>query len=934
MNKIHSTVWSHARQCYVVAHEKAATGGGPASTVAGALTAVALVLGTAPAQAACGASDGSTVQVSGAQTGSCTLSNGSGITVDASASVSASGLYVPAVAVKGSGTTASAIVNHGTLKGDSTAAIEINGGTAGNGMTYPYPNPGAHITGGILNHAGGLIQSPGTNSAALKIVNAQVDNGIVNHGTIRATSTKAFLASALLLEHSTVNGGIVNTGLMEGNDAISIYNDSVIHGGILNEGVIRGGLGGGAASSGLYIWSPLTTIDGDIINRGTIANANPRGGRGMLIEGSTVAGGIDNSGTIQARGHGLELLGVSMGGLSGVSGNVSIRNTGTIQTEDAGWGDESGIRVGNTFKASQLGDIVNTGTIQGFRYGINIDGSNSSVGNLHNSGVIGGRDYAVFVGGTAESPATLSHIYIEGNDSAKFLGAVYAPNTPVTVASDASYTLRDGNHFTTPSFTNAGTLKVGADSTAAITGNFTTTGVFSPAVAGMTSYGKVNVSGTATLGGDVSVNVLGIPQLTAGAVLNGVIHADAGVTGSFAQVKTNSLLFSFEGVYDPNDFGLKIIAAQNASVRSSVEEQHNTPGLGAAVVLDQVVQGNAPAWAEVRTALGQFSTSQQVSQAVSQTLPTMQGALSQAGGNVLRSMNKVIQSRIESNLGLSSGDAVAERHLWVRALGNHGNQNDRNGASGFRSNTAGFIVGADAPVNDKLLLGGAFTYAKSQIKSSASAARNRVDVDSYELVGYASYHLGPKTDLNAQIDVGQNQAQSRRDIAFMGTTASADFNSLSWHGSLGVGHTLDLSEKTSVTPSLRADYMHMRTPGYAESGAGVLNLQVQDSTYREFLLSADVKFSHQLSDSLKLVGNGGVGYDFINKQAKTVSTFTGGGAAFEALGLEVSPWVFRLGLGLVKNDRKGVEYSLRYDAEGRSSGYSNHTLSAKARWAF
>jgi hypothetical protein len=72
----------------------------------------------------------------------------------------------------------------------------------------------------------------------------------------------------------------------------------------------------------------------------------------------------------------------------------------------------------------------------------------------------------------------------------------------------------------------------------------------------------------------------------------------------------------------------------------------------------------------------------------------------------------------------------------------------------------------------------------------------------------------------------------------------------------------------------------------------------------------------------------------LNKQVATLSSFVGGGTIFETKGLKASPWLYRAGAALMREDRRGMEYSLRYDVETRSSGYLNQTLSARVRWAF
>lgn len=337
----------------------------------------------------------------------------------------------------------------------------------------------------------------------------------------------------------------------------------------------------------------------------------------------------------------------------------------------------------------------------------------------------------------------------------------------------------------------------------------------------------------------------------------------------------------------------------------------------------------------MQTLISQSQTEAQVAANVAQLLPAVQGATTQGVMSSLNNMNKIIQARIESNQGLSSGDEISERYLWARAFGSWGEQKDHKGVSGFKSSTGGLVLGFDRPVSERVRAGVALTYARSRIESNSSQSPSSVDVDTYELVGYGSYNINPYTDVNVQLDVGTNRASSQRQV-FGGGTAKADFNSLALHGGVGLGRLVPLSERTNLTGSVRMDYTRVRAQGYTESGAAITaaNLRVDASTYEEFLVTTDAKLVHQLNDRNRLQANVTVGYDFLNEPSQTASTFVGGGPAFVTTGLDKSPWLWRAGLGWSHDNQKGMEFSLRYDAEGRTSGYLNSTVSARLRWLF
>ncbi len=151
---------------------------------------------------------------------------------------------------------------------------------------------------------------------------------------------------------------------------------------------------------------------------------------------------------------------------------------------------------------------------------------------------------------------------------------------------------------------------------------------------------------------------------------------------------------------------------------------------------------------------------------------------------------------------------------------------------------------------------------------------------------------------------------------------------------VAVAHTLALGERTSFTPSLRADYAVIRDQGYRETGADALNLNVDSNRAEELIVGVDGKLSQILNERTTLVANIGAGYDFLGKQSSIVAAFAGTpSAAFTTKGIEPSKWLGRGGLGLVNRVNDTLELSARYDIEFRE-GFTNQTASVKARWMF
>lgn len=365
----------------------------------------------------------------------------------------------------------------------------------------------------------------------------------------------------------------------------------------------------------------------------------------------------------------------------------------------------------------------------------------------------------------------------------------------------------------------------------------------------------------------------------------------------------------------------------SVGVYSSASATHNNPAFGGARVID--------ANSNLLNLFSSLSGDQQVSDAATQTLPLLTGASTMAAQGAMSGINRLVQARIDANRGLSSGDDFyGNKYLWMKPFGSWADQNDRNAVAGYKANTYGAAFGIDGTVSPAIRIGAAFAYAKSDINGQSAVAPQSADVDVYQLIGYGSYAIDERTDINFQADIGQNATKGRRQIAFTSTVASSSYDSETAHLGAGIGRSYALSGQTSLTPSMRVDYTWIKDKGYAESGAGLLNLNVSARTSEALVFGIDGKLVHQLNDKTSLVANLGVGYDALNEQAAITSAFAGApSAAFVTYGIDPSPWLVRSGVGATYRSKAGLEITGRYDAEYRES-FLNQTASVKVRWAF
>jgi len=742
--------------------------------------------------------------------------------------------------------------------------------------------------GAITNNLGSIhVSNADSNAVGIAFSQSASGSGITNSGTISAVTT--------------------GLGYAYG---IRLWTSNAISGAILNSasGVISASATGNGSAFGIYLSSSSSI--GNLTNNGTIsATATTGQAAGIYLNGGSSIGSISNSGTIAGVSTSGDGYGIAASASSAINGGITNAAGGVIR------GSTNSLLLQNGGGAFV---VDNSGTLDGAVYlGINTLNLNGSSARVIGDTTDGGNGGTVNVNGTFTA---------EGNFAVDNFNIV---STGIFNAGNSTLTITNG-------VANSGVFAVGAGNTATINGDYTQagTGTFRTGVTNDITYGKLVVNGTATLptNARIDVNVANPGFSFTTARMANVISATTLVSDGSFSVTDNSLLFNFGAVKNGNAVDLTLSAAAPA-VLASVNNQGNTPATGAATVLDGVIASD-PNGALASHFVG-LTNQQQVSNAVSQTLPLLTGGSTAATQSALFGIHRAIQARIDGNRGLSSGDDfLGNKSVWLKPFGSWAKQDDRNGVAGFKANTYGLILGTDGTLSPALRVGGAFAYANIDVNGQSSVAPQSSKVDVYQLAAYGSYDLDDRTAIDVQADAGQNTNQGRRQIAFASSIASSNYTSDTAHLGVALGRTYALSGQTRLTPSIRADYTWIRDKSYAESGAGALNLNVNSRTTDALVIGFDGKLAHQLNDQTTLVADLGIGYDTLSKQASMTSAFAGApNAAFVTFGINPSPWLGRAGAGAVYKTKGGVEITARYDAEYRES-FLNQTASVKARWAF
>jgi outer membrane autotransporter protein len=324
-----------------------------------------------------------------------------------------------------------------------------------------------------------------------------------------------------------------------------------------------------------------------------------------------------------------------------------------------------------------------------------------------------------------------------------------------------------------------------------------------------------------------------------------------------------------------------------------------------------------------------------LSTAISQTVPVLAGAATQATYNTQRAFQRVVESRLEDIRGFGLiQDIGPERNAWLKPFGGAVRQSAQDGVAGYNASGGGIAAGIDKLVSPTLLLGGVFARTHNTISGSDDAVPNKLDVESYQGGVYGAYAMGDGLVANFQFDGGLNRNAENRSILFMNSLASANYNGSTLHAGLNVRKTVPMGSRMALVPSLGLDAARVHAEAYSEAGADALDLNVDEQTYRELRLTAGLKAIYQVADRVHFTARAAAGYNTLQDQADITASFAGGGDSFVTYGLNVSPWLYSFGVGLIGSRSDTLDLGVYYDLQTSSTGLLNQFASAVLKVKF
>jgi outer membrane autotransporter protein len=306
------------------------------------------------------------------------------------------------------------------------------------------------------------------------------------------------------------------------------------------------------------------------------------------------------------------------------------------------------------------------------------------------------------------------------------------------------------------------------------------------------------------------------------------------------------------------------------------------------------------------------------------------------GSSRLASLRTGSQYASTLGSGFAGGSDANKFGVWMKPFVNFGDQNQRKGIAGYETDTYGMALGGDVKVG-RTTIGASFSYADTDIDSKG-VDRARTDVSSYQGTFYADYTTD-KWYVEGLFGYARNEIGTKRDITFSATSASADYGSNQYMFSIGGGMPIEVAKNHFFTPNASFQYTLVENETYTETGAGVLNLRVDQDEVNV----AMGKFGVRYHTHNEMNGGGTVTpeirtallYDFAGDDGQSTSTFNGGGAAFGVTGADVVELGYTVGLGLsyAPLDSQGLTLSANYDMNQKTD-FIGHSGNFALRYEF
>ena len=481
--------------------------------------------------------------------------------------------------------------------------------------------------------------------------------------------------------------------------------------------------------------------------------------------------------------------------------------------------------------------------------------------------------------------------------------------------------------------------------TLTVAGNFSqnAAGVYAAEVVGSGQSDRINVGGTANLGGTVAVSAL--PGMAfAPSTTYTILNAAGGLNGTFAAVNELYPFLQSTLSYDANNAYLNLqvggFAAQALSntqyaVGAVLDANAANASGDFATVLGTLATATAQQGQAFMTAISGNNYAGFSSSMVQGAQLFMNNFANQTGGGGSPVSNRVALA--EACDVACDSTTSPKWGAWGGALGGLGTIGANQSVGSVTYNAGGFAAGLDRSITDSFRMGVTAGYTTGTQWVSGFDGLGRSNTFQVGLYGGFAQD---KVYADALIGYAYTWNQMWRNIAVPGLqqrTALGQTGANQWYGQIETGYRFDLGTNANafITPFARLQAYTASQNAFTETGAQSLNLSVaqQQTNSLRSVIGAQIGGSMDLGWREKLLMQLRLGWSHeYADTARPVSATLAGAPAMPFTTFGVAPQRDGVVLGLSANTAIAEATSIYLRYEGDISGQdSAHALTAGVR---
>ncbi|SEK48308.1 T5SS/PEP-CTERM-associated repeat-containing protein [Pseudoxanthomonas sp. GM95] len=455
----------------------------------------------------------------------------------------------------------------------------------------------------------------------------------------------------------------------------------------------------------------------------------------------------------------------------------------------------------------------------------------------------------------------------------------------------------------------------------------------------------VNVSGKATLdGGTVRVTALDPQASYQDGHVYSILHADGGVSGTFAGSASRSAFLTTDLSYTANDvlLGIKLVTAGSGESGGD-DDDNSTPGTDLPPPIFETVANSRNQYniAQALDTLPQQGEALALyNQLLMQDADSARAAFGDLSGEVhtaTRSAlldDRFLQDGVRQRL---AGQAVGMDDnglgVWVAGSGATGHLDGDQNAARTEGQRQGLMGGVDWTLGEDTVIG--VVAGNEDLQQRVPQWQSTADIDANAAGVYAATHWGALS-LRGGVNYADYDVDTRRQVVVGATVDQAINASYKAHATTfyAEGGWDFVWDTLSLTPYLAVAHTRLETDGTTEVG-GSTALVVADSKDELLTSTAGVRAAWDISggQSDGAVLTAGLAWQNASGELKADSRarFAAGGDSFTVYGTPLARNVAIAELGVGVNT--GTRSRLSLSAQGRA-GDGLREFGAQLNWAW